>query len=480
MSSTVFSDMGLQSDRDKVAHLLRRFAFGASESELDYYAKDGYAGVVDKLLNFDKIEEAIEPEISQFMTGDPPRLQIQGVLSWWTSKMLTTRRPIVQKMALFWHDHFATSAAKVNQPPLMLQHIDLLQRMALTSFHDLLLEVSKDPAMIFWLDNQFNVRGKPNENFAREIMELFTLGIGNYSEQDIQEAARAFTGWNFRRQAGRPAEPTNRRMAEFAFRPVQHDPGVKEILGNKGPFGGEDVVGILCGHPQTAKYLTTKLWEWFAYPNPEPALVEKLATKFRDSGLKVDLLIRDIMMSPEFTSSKALRAIYKNPVDFVVPTMRQLGIGEAMGQSLRVEGPNPRARALPLAAAIQTTRSMGMHLLFPPDVAGWEGGAAWITSATMVERIGWADRLFGVGAPSRGKVQLRFPAFPLFSEDPTPQGAVTRLLSIFDAPLAKEKVPNLVSAAEKASGGRLTAGNANAVAASVSRLIFGSPEFQFA
>lgn len=487
--------MALRTEREKGAHLLRRFGLGASEVELDYYLEGkGLAGAIDKLLNYDSVDENFDIPI-EAMANQNGQVNMPLVQLWWMLRLITTRRPLQEKMTLFWHDHFATSAAKVVGPPLMHGQNELLRANATNNFRTLLLEASKDPAMLFWLDNQFNVKGKPNENFAREIMELFTLGIGNYTEHDVLEAARAFTGWTIGRN-NRPQRMNDqpvqqvRRNAQFVFRPVLHDNGVKEILGNKGPFNGEDVCDILVGNPQTAKYLTLKMWEWFAYPKPEASLIEKLATNFRNSGLDIKVLIRSIMESPEFYSDEAERGVFKNPIDFVVPTIRQLGVGENLMAQVKGQSPIPRGRLLPAQAAQQTTKAMGMELLFPPDVAGWDGGPAWISSATMVERIQWADRLFGVsgagqgdrrpGGGGRQRSQVRFPAWSILQQDPSPQGAVDKLVSVFDAPKSEDMRSKLVEAAEKASQGRINQRNANEVAASVCRLIFGSPEFQMA
>ncbi|MCO5298149.1 MAG: DUF1800 domain-containing protein [Fimbriimonadaceae bacterium] len=471
--------MALKTDREKCAHLLRRFGLGASEAELDYYLQDGFDGAIDRLLDYESVQEAIDLDPSE-LANNNGQVNVPGLITWWGFKLITTRRPLLEKMTLFWHDHFATSAAKVNQAPLMYQQNEVLRKHATGDFRTLLLEVSQDPAMLFWLDNQFNVRGKPNENFAREVMELFTLGIGHYTEKDIQESARAFTGWSIGR-LNRQAEGIPK--ATFLYRPALHDSGVKEFLGSKGNFSGEDVIGLLCGQPQTAKYLTGKLWEWFAYPDPEPALVDRLATRFRDSGLDIKGLLRDIMRSSEFYSAKAERKVYKNPIDFTVATIRQLGIGEATANAARSgQGQNLRGRLLPATAMATSASAMGMRLLYPPDVSGWEGGAAWISSATMVERIKWSDTLFGTVTPSPGsrRLAIRFPAFGLFAKDPTPAGVVDTLLSLYDAPLAASKKPELVKAAEMASDGRVTQANANATGGAVSRLIFGAPEFQFA
>lgn len=471
-------DMALITDREKAAHLLRRFGLGASEAELDYYLQDGLQGAIDRLLDYDSVEEPIDLDPMALANANG-QINVPAILTWWGFKLITTRRPLLEKMTLFWHDHFATSGAKVNQAPLLYQQNEILRKNATGDFRTLLLEVSQDPAMLFWLDNQFNVRGKPNENFAREIMELFTLGIGNYTERDVQEAARAFTGWSIGRP-NRQAEGMPR--ATFLYRAAQHDFGIKEVLGSKGDFSGEEVIGLLCGHPQTAKYLVKKLWEWFAYPDPEPALVERFATSFRDSGLDIKRLLRQMMGSTEFYSDKAERKVYKNPIDFTVATIRQLGVGEATANAANSGNPqNVRGRLLPSTAMTVSAAAMGMRLLYPPDVAGWDGGAAWISSATMVERIKWADTLFGTFQPSAGsrRVAIRFPAYGLFTKNPTSEGVVETLLSLYDAPLSASKKPELVQAAQRACNGQVTQANANATGAAVSRLIFGSPEFQF-
>lgn len=333
--------------------------------------------------------------------------------------------------------------------------------------------------MLVWLDNQENVKGRANENFAREVMELFTLGIGHYTEKDIQEGARAFTGWAFRRIAKADIEG-KKATAEYFFRARLHDDGVKTFRSQTGNFSGEDILNILCDDPRTSTYITLKLWEWFVYPKPTDAVVEKFAKIFRDSNLNIKVLLRAIMTSTEFYSKEAERAIVKNPVDFCVTTLRQLGVGEMVKEALKTVQPGEPPR---VAGAIGnlcsvSMKSMGMWLMYPPDVAGWDGGEHWITSATMVERIGWSDRIFGQAKTA--KLPVRYQAFELFREDPTPLGVAKSLVSIFDAPISPAKLQALVVAATKASGGKVTPENANVTAAQVCRLIFSTPEFQFA
>lgn len=474
--------MPLQSERERVAHILRRFGLGASEAEVEFYAARGWKATIDLLLNPDQVDEPELPPAEAF--GGKQGLKPQNVRAWWIQKLLSTRRPLLEALTLFWHDHFATSVQKVDNAGLMLDQNATLRQFALGSFRDLLREVSKDPAMMFWLDNQLNVKGKPNENFAREVMELFTLGIGYYSEQDIQEAARAFTGWNYSERRNRRANPNSIRGGRpvFVFVQDDHDAGVKTVLGRSGPLNGDDVLDLLCDHPQTARHLVTKLWTWFVYPEPEAKVIDRHADVFRRADLNVKALLRSILESDEFYSSKAERAIYKHPIHFTVSTLRAMGVVEPpKTQDGEVVGASARA----IVAVAQASKAMGMELLAPPDVAGWEGGSAWITTATMVERIRWADRLFAAptraasGQGGKGKVPtLGLPAAPLFDSG-DPMAAARKLASVFDAPLPSEKLVTIANAIRQGVGGEVDASNANAAANLAARMIFGSPEFQF-
>ncbi|MCE9560130.1 MAG: DUF1800 domain-containing protein, partial [Armatimonadetes bacterium] len=252
-------------------------------------------------------------------------------------------------------------------------------------------------------------------------------------------------------------------------------------------FNGEDVAAVLCANVQTSRFIAKKMCEWFAYVGPDEALVERLAKKFRDSHLEVKTLVRAIMESPEFYSEGCVRRHIKNPIDFTVATIRQLGLGASMLSNIIAnngnEDPKNAARYLaPVAAVSQATKAMGMEILFPPDVSGWKPDAEyWISSATMVERIKWAARLFEVGGGGKGQFGLRFPAIDLFEIGMNHAQAAHALMSVFDVQLPPAKVKQLEEAASLASEGQpITPGNANKVAAFVCKLIFGSPEFQFA
>lgn len=456
-------------EREKIAHLLRRFGLGASENEIDFYAKDGLKGAIDKLLDYENTPEAEMGTQEEFLAKQG-NLRPDLAALMWTHRIVRTQRPLQEKMTIFWHHHFATSSVKVSSGFVMNEQIEILRRNATGSFPALLTEVSKDPAMLYWLDNHLNVAGKPNENFAREVMELFTLGIGHYTEKDVQEAARAFTGWSYvKRRNASPDQIPNR--TKFIFNPGEHDRESKTVLGKTGNLDGDAVLELLCAHPQTSLYVTTKIWKWFIDEEPDPATIEKYASVFRKSNLNIKALLRAIMEGPELYASADAHKLYKNPVDFTVSTLRQLGLGTIPLKNAAGE----IARGVYQLTKQACTR-MGMELLAPPDVNGWATGPSWITSATMVERIRWSDRLFGRNA-GRGNLGLNYPIFNLLT-DRTPDGLVDKLLSVFDAKLPEAKVKTLKVEAAKISGGAITRVNANETAQAVCRMIFGSPEFQ--
>lgn len=491
MSSSVQSD---------VAHLLRRFGLGASEQELDYYGSGTYEQAVEKLLNYESLPEIeINPQEFANKQGTVNLRVMQGL---WYYRLLATQRPLEEKLTLFWHNHFATSAQKVENSYVFNNHVATLRANCFGSFRDLVLAVSKDPAMIYWLDNQENVKGKPNENFAREVMELFTLGIGHYTEKDVQEAARAFTGWGYGVRT-RINDQSPRRIDRFVFTPDRHDDGEKTVLGKTGNLNGDDVIDHLCAQPQTARFIAAKMWEWFAYPNPESALVDRLAKTFREADLNIKALVKAIALAPEFRSERSRRGLVKHPIDFVVCTARQLGAGARAAELLKFGQTNPRVNEetglntnlivaiAPAFASRLATKAMGMELMYPPDVSGWKPGSAWLTSATMVERIKWADYLF-IGAPPTatasniggGTGGNRVPTLAMRADAILGVGTkmpdvVKQLASIFDIELTSAQQKVMVESAEKVSGGSITVANAGPTARAVCRLMFGAPEFQF-
>jgi len=462
--------MQLSKESDRVAHLLRRFGLGASVQEVEFYGQKGVKGAIDLLLD-DQRDDGIDLDIAKFASKNGA-IKIQSVQMYWLCRMVLTKNPLKEKMALFWHDHFATSSQKVDSPTAMQNQLEIFLAEGLGRFESLLLNVSKDPAMLYWLDNQLNKKGKPNENFAREVMELFTLGIGHYTEKDVQEAARAFTGWGYG-NGNRQVERVPNRQNKFLFNAAQHDDGIKMVLGNRGPWNGEEICGILVGNPQTALAITKKIWEFFVYEKPDEALIKRLATLWRSNGFEMKVLLRAIMESPEFYSEKSARKLYKNPIDFCISTLRQTGAGAILRARISepdTDGDNIGRKIAGIQNCLRATKAMGMEVLFPPDVAGWDWGSSWISSATMVERMKWADRLFG----GQGKALVE----ASFSDCNDARAIVSKLLTVLDIQLPKPKVDIVVAAAEKQAGKDITKSR-QAVVVLASRLVFSSPEFQF-
>ena len=284
-------------------------------------------------------------------------LETRRVGYWWAERMLDTNRPLREKMALFWHGHFATAQNKVRDYRKMLLQIETFERHATGNFGDLLVAVARDPGMLFYLDAGVNVKGAANENFAREVMELFTMGVGNYSERDVREAARAFTGWNF-------------VNLDFVVNEDQHDDGPKEFLGRTGNFDGVDVLRIILEQPVTAEYIASKIYRFFVREDPEPALQAALGAVFRDNDYELKPLLTTIFLSRDFYSASAYGAHIKGPVEHVIAMLKQLGAPDVPG----------------VPDFNRTTIALGQHLLNPPSVAGWAQGRSWITPALLQER----------------------------------------------------------------------------------------------
>jgi uncharacterized protein (DUF1800 family) len=347
-------------DVRKAGHLLRRAGFGASPAEiaaavskgLDETVDDLFADASDEEQEYEKTFSAIN---GRFVNGGEA-----GVCqAWWLYRMLTTRVPLREKLALFWHGHFATSVQKVEDTQLMLQQLDTIRRLGPGCFRELVVAIARDPAMIVWLDGESNVKDHPNENFARELMELFTCGIGNYTEQDVLEAARAFTGWH-------------RDGNRFAFNADVHDSGVKRLLGRRGKFDGTDVIDLLMAQPGTPRLIARKLLRYFACPNPPEAVVADAAALYDRTQLNTRLFLRELFQSQFFFSNACYRGRISSPIEFVVGTVRTL---------------NVRQPALEL---VEQLTAMGQGLLAPPNVKGWDGEEQWINSTTLAARMTYA------------------------------------------------------------------------------------------
>ncbi len=371
---------------DNARHLLNRTSFAANPADIDALAGLTREQAADRLLGWTGKPVVTPPpawtaepfesrnrfrgmSVEERMLANREMVQKAFALrSWWLTEMLVTPSPLTEKMTLFWHNHFVSGQQKVRSPQLMYRQNDLLRRHALGNFGELLHAVARDPAMVIYLDSASNRKGQPNENFAREVMELFTLGEGNYGERDIKEMARAFTGWSINPETG-----------EFLFRPFAHDDGEKTVLGRTGNFDGDAALDILLAQPQTAEFIVTKLWREFVSPSPDPAEVRRIARIFRDSRYDIRAALGALLVSDAFYATKNRAALIKSPVELVVGTLRQFNFGTG--------------DVMPF---VLTANQLGQALFAPPNVKGWPGGEAWINSSTLLARKSFLERLFRV------------------------------------------------------------------------------------
>ncbi len=356
------SDNPLSDRQVQAAHLLRRAGFGGTAAEIAQVASLSHNQAVENLLNLSDLGAAFHLDPNK--ATDPKQVSFNDLGYWWLLTMAYTRQPLQEKMTLFWHGLFTSAYSKVRVPLLLVNQNEMFRANALGNFRDLVKKVARDPAMLDYLDGELNRKSSPNENWAREMMELFTIGIGNYSEQDVREAARAFTGWTF-------------RGTEFVFQANQHDSGAKTFMGQTGNFDGDDIINIILSNRLTAQRIATRLWTFLAYPNPDSGLVGRLTDVFFNSNYDTKQLVRAILTAPEFLSMTAYRALVKSPVEYMVGMLKGLGISSF----------EPYLNYLP--------REMGQTLFNPPNVGGWMGGPAWIGSASFFDRINSAD-LFAV------------------------------------------------------------------------------------
>ncbi|GMU35943.1 MAG: DUF1800 family protein [Phycisphaerae bacterium] len=342
-------------DRRRTGHLLRRAAFGATEAEVRRALADGPEATVGRLISGEP-QPAAYLELDALFDSLRATGSVENARGWWVLRLVRSAHPLATKMTVFWHDHFATSVQKVDNAGLMLKQLRLFESHALGGFGPLLEAISKDPAMILWLDTHLSRKGAPNENYARELFELFALGVGHYTERDIQEAARAFTGWRVRDGAA-------------VFNPGIFDDGEKSVLGRTGRFGAEDLVRLVLEHEACAPFLARKLLEEFVHPDPSAELVAALAKVLREADYSIAEALRVLLCSEAFFSDEAYRSRIKSPVEYAVGAARALGA--------KLHGPQTGA----------ALAKMGQKLFEPPSVKGWDGGRNWINSATMLARM---------------------------------------------------------------------------------------------
>jgi uncharacterized protein (DUF1800 family) len=382
------------------AHLLNRAGFGGSPAEIEKLADLGPDKAVSSLLDYEIIPDPTlnpdwakpDPERIKKLrdanqNGTPEekkqaqrdeqqlqRVQMMELRGWWMQRMARGPRPFQEKMVLFWHGHFATSVEKVRDAYYMWRQNELFRRLATGNWQELLTEAGKDPAMLVWLDQAQSRKEHPNENFAREVMELFSLGEGHYTEHDISEAARALTGWSL-----------DRMNQKYIYRPFFHDDGDKTFLGRTGNLDGDDVIAQIVAQPQAARFITAKIWNYFTGQVPDEELNDALAAVLRANGNNFKPFLRVMFRSEEFYGDDIVRNQVKSPVQWLIGSVRMLECGLP-----------------PTLVSWGMTRQLGQDLFAPPNVKGWDGGITWITTSTLLARYNDADALVRGTIPPLG------------------------------------------------------------------------------
>ena len=383
-------------DTALMAHLLRRAGFGANRDELERYLEQGYEATVEELLEPADANNMPDDLIRRYHVEQSELRDLAGSAAYWMYRMISTRCPLEEKVALFWHGLLATGYSKLNQARSQLNQVEMFRRSGLGHFDELLLEISRDPAMLVWLDNNDNHGDAINENYGRELLELFSMGIGNYTEDDIKECARAFTGWtlaNAEYMAVRAYKdsiwPYGRIAWHFDYRQEDHDDGEKTFLGETGNFNGEDIIDIIARQDATAEFVCTRLFQFFAadeITEQGRRAVDAMMETYFESGYQVRDVLRTLFNSEYFKSPEARFARVKGPVEMVVGAIRMAG--------------SYQTPTLGIEKVSNNMLYMGQGLLQPPTVEGWHEGAEWIDSGSLVERVNFAGKeLADVNSP---------------------------------------------------------------------------------
>ena len=385
----------MKSDRALVAHLMRRAGFGATPAELDTLAQEQtYEDIVEDLVNPERFEELDEAYIDRYYSGEPVALHVGK----WLYRMVNTRRPLEEKMALFLHHIFPVAWGKSEHGPSLYTEIAMFRRVGLMDMKTILLELSRDPAMIFWLDNNENHKDEINENYGRELLELFSMGVGNYTEDDIKAASRAFTGWTFRQPLS--LYPNGHYPAEFEFLEDDHDYDSKTFLGETGDFDGEDIIDIIVKQPATARFVSRHLYNFFVEDElqvpswkTEPAknedAIAQLSKVFLKTGGDMRAVLKEMFNSDWFKAATSFKKV-KSPTELIAGVLKQTGefSDPVPGiQNFAITSLNGSLVEGPLAI-------MGQRLMNPPTVEGWHTGHEWIDSGTLSERVGFVERQF--------------------------------------------------------------------------------------
>ena len=381
-----------------MGHLMRRAGFGATPEELGARASKGYEATVEELLDPDSrgipaVDESIMVRyLPMLVHGSANPKLAQGNLIY---RMITTKRPLEEKMVLFWHQIFATACSKLDNTNQLTAQMAMFRRYGMGNYRHLLVELAKNPAMIFWLDNQENHKDAPNENWGRELLELFSMGQGNYTEQDVKECSRAFTGWSIAYPI--PRLPYGRFPWYFEYKPEDHDNGEKVFLGHRGNFNGEDIVDIIVKKPATARFIARHLYNFFVddevpvpswkeVPPKDPVAIQAIAEAFVESNFDLRSTLRVIFNSDFFKDEKVWFSKIKSPVEVVVGTLRLVG---------DYQTPKPG-----ITEIAQASGFMGQDVLDPPSVEGWHTGQEWINSGSLLVRINFvADRVGNIDLP---------------------------------------------------------------------------------
>ena len=387
-----------QIDIALMAHLMRRAGFGATRDELETCVAKGYEATVEGLLSPTDATDSVEDGDlwRRYHVGDNSLHALESCQFHWLYRMINSKHALREKIALFWHGVFATGYGKIDQPRALLMQIDTFRRLGLGSFRELLISISKDPAMIYWLDNKDNHGAAVNENYGREILELFSMGVGSYTEDDVRQCSRAFTGWTMRnaelhttRVELNSVWPYGRLDWQYEYRDEDHDSEEKAFLGEAGRFNGEDVIDIICRQPATARFIARHLYNFFvadeaqvpAWPNVaprDPEAIQTLVDAFVDSNYEIGSVLRVLFNSDFFKDAPFARV--KSPAELVVGTARMTGGYRS-----------PQAGDISIAVA---TGLMGQELLDPPSVEGWHTGVEWITTANLMNRVNFAAEQF--------------------------------------------------------------------------------------
>jgi uncharacterized protein (DUF1800 family) len=478
----------------KIEHLLRRTGFGARQDELDLFRAESFNGALIRLLEYERIPDDVDSHIGAagyagITTRGPfaPNSVITDARQRWLFRLVHTNRPLQEKMALFWHNHFATAyskiagivgaaeatrymAAKPTEDPAQVRgQIELFRDYALGSFKELLIAVAKDAAMLFWLDGYTNTRTRPQENFGREIMELFTLGVRNYTEPDVYAAARVFTGWNLSRPG---SAVDNSQRYQFVFNPNQHDTGEKTFSFPIYPDGGKTIRGrsavdgmqdgldqieALAANPETPRYLGRKLYRFFVseigdVPGP---FLDRISSAYFRSDYSMKAVMREVLTSHEFGDSANIFTRFGWPVEFVVRALKDIGwSGFSVNDALA-----------PLA-------NMGQNLFDPPDVAGWDLGRSWFSTGSMLARMNFASALaanqkFNLAVAAKGNAS-------------SPEALLAFVFDALKTPPFDEQIASALLGYLRANGAWTgSTAQLQSKVAGLIHLVAGTPEYQF-